>query len=648
VSSVDPSMYFARSAAKNAFDTFSSQPQSLMFSQIGLLIWFIGGLFKSPELYFAGLAVSSIAAIFLIGEAIVDKKNKVDYIKKLGLNNLIIGYLSFWLYRWIRPGPDEMTFFTIEIAIYNISNSIIAFYALLWLSTRYLSPGKWATELTWYKSILLMVQGLAKSIILIALIIAMFSTNTLLLEFVVLLIVAYLIEPVSSYFFAKTDKIYSSSAMMMTDSKLPSSAFRGAMLNNMMILLLTGLFDSALGGQLGELRLIYIILLIYAFFYARNDAKGFRMNPFRGSSLDDFLNSTANSMKSVNENIASNVVNTDLTLNLSDTGQIKLNKGTAIIPLKETSKGISAVIVGPGESIIKHMQNQTSSSDFEGVTSTFIPKKEFNRIKNELSITPLKNLNLQNFGIESYEDLSIKINQLAVNMDNWINAAKSELLKFDLSNYSITETKEMTKVNLPGITVVDARSPKKFTRVKLPGISVLDQGKDGTVVRVLPLTVIDSKQFTFVNMPGLTVFDTKKHGTMVSIFGLKIGDHADASKLEEIKRQMLGAVDQYEFMFDSALEGVLGSKDSIAMFNLDSGNNFQPLLSSVKSTVTTNPALPMASAKFALNVGSTAEKTLPVSSQKTNDKPDTKLNKDKSQDKVKDKIIDTEYEIIDE
>lgn len=648
----DPSSYVFRNAAKNAFQTFSSQPQSMMLRQFSLLVWFLGGLIDDPFIYTAGVVVTIIASIIVIGEIFLDKRSNIEYLQKIGFRTMSTGFFSFWFYRgFFHAGQETLDFYSLEVQIYDLSTYTIGVSALIWIATRSLSQSKWKSELNFQKIVILALQGITKSIIITAFLVAMFdrnASNDIFSNIWIPIVISYFLEPVFSYIFARMERVFSSSSMVFTDSQLPASALRSSILNNLFFVIVSMFYDDVLAVQLQEVRALYVVALIFALVYSRNQAQEYKRNPFRGSGISDFLNNSGTSMQRVNENSPANVITEALSLKLSDNSKLNLPKGTTIVPLDETKEGITSLIIGQGENLIQTSKDQLNSALIDGLTTTIIPKKEFKNITSKLSVQPLKNIDLTPLGIYSTEDLLAKVELLSGQINRWVMAAKQELTKFDMSNYSITETKEMTKVVLPGLSVVESKgvTMPKFTRVKMPGLSVLDQGKQGTLVRFFGLTVIDTKKFTFVDMPGITVFDNNKGGTMVNILGMKIGENADASMLDQLKMQLLQSADHYERMFDSEFDRLLSSKSKTAMFNLDSSGSFNPLLTSKESTISTHPSLPSSSPAYALSSAPVKDThVLPKAKPKEEDQS-SEIKKNKK--KESSKFVDADFEIIDE
>lgn len=630
--------YGARKFAEESLHAFQKQSLISQISSIALVIWVIGGLFNDGSFYVAGFFFTAVFYVLSIIE-VLSTQQRIESIKKQSFRRTVWGWIAYWLYSSVgKSGPSVATFLGYSFDVDKYTPFAIGVYLIVWFGTRYLNPAKWASDLSEDKIAVLLLQGITKGVILIAFFFSLTKNNNISSDYYIYVLIAYLLDPVFAGTFAYLDDVYSSSSMMQTDSKLPGSAIRDVLLTDFLILLITGGYDHQLALAIGDLRVLYLFALLIAFFNAQHSAAEYLQNPLKKSTLGGFVSDLQDELKdNVTQYSETYMARSKLNVDLNQASAMGLDPGALLIPLEEGRKMVKAVIVGKGQNILKQGKHYIPQA-IDGITATQIPKKQYQELINQMQKTSLQEVNFADFGLPSLQELEYMLDDLAQNINMWVTKAKQHLTRFNASGYGVYDSKELTKVNLPEINVIESKGLKgmpKFTRVKIASfISVLDEGRKGKIVQLPGLHVIDKPKFTFVDLPFITVFDlhdkeSKQKGTMVNIFGFRVGDRLDASKLDFIRELMLKNAKDQLSSFDMNFEQILRDKNSVPIFNLAANGTFRPLLTSQSTAIGNHIALP-------------------ESSQFIAELPSATPSQKALESATKDAAIDADYEILDE
>lgn len=587
------------------------QPKYEVMASIFAMFWLIGGLFGDESLYLISMLGSMILFVGVILSSLLPSKKLLSYIHTASFRRLIIAFLAGWMYKGGRTkGDSKITLSGYEIQVNEIADIVLLALFITWLVTKY--GESIDREGIFNKNTpFLLVRGIFRGIILLGAIYAVFRGDRIAEHLEIYLLVSYLIEPYVYFIFAKVNPSRSSTDMVLGDARLPMVALRESFLSNLMLLLLTMWFRGVDGDEWGIIRVYYLIGLVFTFYMSYEDIKNFKLNPLGNGKLGEFLKNTPMGLDQLDlENKFGTILNSEISVDLDDELQYKLQPGSILIPVEETKDQVTTLVVGKTESIVKSgIQNVAETTD--GISTLVIPKKEFSQISKKFESKQLSTINFKELNLPTLGEISSLVNLLSNRMSNWVENLKVELTKFDLSNYGITETDGITKVELPGLSVID--SPDG-TSVKLPFLRVIDTPQAKTVRIGSWLTVVEFPKFQMVSLPGIKVLEVPEIGSAVSIFGFKVSEGLPTEYLDQIDSKFSEYVQDWEDRIDNKLGRIIANQNSKIAMNISWNGDFKPLLSDNNQVFGDHIALgPSNAASMALLTGQ-SDKNANVSS----------------------------------
>jgi len=123
---------------RGVFSGYLSESSSLerysLFFAVG---WWIGGILEDAFLMLIGATFTTITCILIVIKLIGDDSLK-ERIHILFFRRAIFGLLALWAYTGGNGGPETVDFFGTEIPVIDFTFVQIAFFILVWFSSRYL------------------------------------------------------------------------------------------------------------------------------------------------------------------------------------------------------------------------------------------------------------------------------------------------------------------------------------------------------------------------------------------------------------------------------------------------------------------------------------------------------------------------------
>ncbi|MFX0171280.1 MAG: hypothetical protein ACFE9L_05120 [Candidatus Hodarchaeota archaeon] len=215
------------------------------------------------------------------------------------------------------------------------------------------------------------------------------------------------------------------------------------------------------------------------------------------------------------------------------------NKGTIAVPTV-TEKGTALVLIGKSEMKTETEDQQTTTKEIDGTTTVWVPRDEWEDIKVQLNPKEMNELTeneLITAGVENIATIFDKAQNALNDLKAWKGPRGifSSVLDETPSKYSITETKDYSLVNIPGVYVFES-SEIQLVNVLGGLVKVIEIKGVGEYVQVLGgfVTVMETPDYSFVQTPFVSVLETPK-GEVVKVFGMKIqeGEEIDIAQARE-------------------------------------------------------------------------------------------------------------------
>ena len=602
----------------------TNQNPSGQLRNISMLIWFIGALFDNSYLYFAGLVLVILSSMLVVFDAF-NEKGKLSSLKNIGLSTVIAGLINNWLYEsFFHRGKDIVILVGQEISLSQITSYVLIGSLFLWLSTRYFSLDIPFQELSSESYIILFLHGIMKGILIYGMIDYLFIKSEFVVEYTNVFLATLVMEPFVAYIFFSGIKTLGTRLVSITDMKHPLVAMRDSLFSNIFILLISEFFSPSLRNSSQGLSIILFIAFVLLFWYGRESASKVMENPFGSSPLGSFLKDGGTEIQV--QNFSSklvHVIEESQNLKINKKTNMEIAKGSIVLPIKERDSMMQIMVIGDTKEIVETDYDAVLSSN-EGICTTLISKDEYGLLEKSGRRDVLSNIDLSSLGLPNVDVISDFANALGELTNMWSSNLSKKLVEFDLSKAGVHESKEFTKVNIPGIVqVLESKGigdKPKFTFVKLPFGKIMDFDKNGVMVNLPGIKVIDTKELTAVNVFGfIKVLDTHKRGTLVNLLGFTINDGMDERTLSQVKSNMIGINNSFanamEQVFDTRFESLLTNEESAGVFSLSWDKQFRPLLSSNSLTSSERFELPTGVSNHLLNKGEV--KFLPESQEYT-------------------------------
>jgi len=215
------------------------------------------------------------------------------------------------------------------------------------------------------------------------------------------------------------------------------------------------------------------------------------------------------------------------------------NKGAIAVPTV-TEKGTAIVLMGKSEMKTETEDQKTTTKEIEGTTTVWVPPEEWEDIKVQLNPKEMSELTkneLATVGVENITAMFDKAQSALNDLKTWRGPRGifSSVLDESPSKYSITETRDYSLVNIPGVYVFES-SEIQLVNVLGGLVKVIEIKGVGEYVQVLGgfVTVMETPDYSFVQTPFVSVLETPK-GEVVKVFGIKIqeGEEIDIAQARE-------------------------------------------------------------------------------------------------------------------
>ncbi|MCY3412403.1 MAG: hypothetical protein INQ03_12270 [Candidatus Heimdallarchaeota archaeon] len=592
--SVDPSILFNTSmGALNR--QLAERPMADNLGTIFLVVWLIAGALEDPYLYVLSMAITS--AIFFAGLfSSISKKIPIDTYGSAAFRRLLIAMWATAMYDsglmedGILVGGPAIVNIGIAIDVDLLTFIITAGYAVLWFALRNLDKLD-MHDLASMNTIFLILKGISRGIIMVALLLSVFSTMVYEDPYLTYILYAYLADPLITYIQAHYDQSLDPIKLQFGYSKIPNAALRDVMISNLLILIFTMWFGG-IGDPLPQswqiMRTAYVLVTVAIFVYARDSLKQFKKNPLGSSPLGSILDETQNVIKNMDlKQKMGYTIEKDMNVQMNKENSMNIYRNSVIVPLGETKQGMKALVIGRGESIIK-TKGDLSSQLIDGVSSLVIPKNQFKQIRKQVIPRKLETLDFNALELPSFEQIMQIVNALGFNMGSWVEKLRTGLANIDLSNYGVTTMGDNTHVKFPGFEVIEGKGMTKFNGF---GIDVLETPGMTNVKIGSFINVIELPKMTLVTLPFMTVLELEGQGTAVDIFGFKISDGIDANRLEEFKQVVYEQMQRFNAMKEHELGRILVEKKANALMSVSWDGQFHSLLSGKKDNFGNHPAL---------------------------------------------------------
>ena len=493
---------FAKFAAGQASDLvadkFQELPSSFQLGTIAGVIWFVGAIFKIDILFLAGVIVSLIASLFGFIEITSSSKYSNSLIGRSSFTAVFWAIINHFIYfSLFSSGPVNLAFFGLDVPLEFTSQISIAYFLIVWLLTKYVSPSKWNYEFNNSQYVLLFIIGLTNGFFILLLIDSFLFKLDIVLEYYYVVIAVYLLNPILEFFFAYTQRIVSSSTLAFSKSKLPFSALMTSLVYKFLFVLITVIIHPELGDKINSLLAVFFIALIFALWQYIREGKYFKKNPFKRSILNTFFNSYSTGLETddISDSLT-NVITNSLTIKNGKISNIKLQKGNVILPIKNIGNKLNILVFGNSSSLTQNKFGAIEDS-VKGILALQVTKKEFKKIINGSVQKKFSNLNFGTDQLPSYEEVTELVNLFSNKISGWISDFKNSLTKFSsVAGAGVIDNKDFTKVNIPGIFSVFNSDKKnsslpKFAKLKFIGGTVLGVPEKIAIVKILGITVFD-------------------------------------------------------------------------------------------------------------------------------------------------------------
>ena len=304
--------------------------------------------------------------------------------------------------------------------------------------------------------------------------------------------------------------------------------------------------------------------------------------------------------------------------------KVTTGKNSIIVPVSETADSVAVKIVGKTDVEVKDAMGKIKDQVTEN-TMLVLSKEEWKNITKKAKSKSLDQVDLSKISskIGSKEELIQNAEDSLAVYKEWTNEKGLATVKNKLnsimqgtSGYGVESSGAITKVNLPGIKVIDEPG---LDIVKVGPIEVMDT-KMGTNVKIGEfLKVVEIDKYTLVQMPFLSVLDTPK-GNIVKLMGFEFS--------EGNKQEILGSLG-HMLKLQRNLTDYAETRLS-NMFTLDEEPSFV-LTEGEDSTKLGTPKLLMASSEDSLFFDENDE--ISSENDEISSENDEVLSKNKKQDK---------------
>ncbi|MCE7736027.1 MAG: hypothetical protein GPJ54_14185 [Candidatus Heimdallarchaeota archaeon] len=561
---------------------FRQQPRYEILGTVFAIFWVLGGLFADKSLYLISMLGSTILFVGVLLTSLIPSKKLMSYAHSASFRRLFTAIIARWGYTTGRSkGAKDMTLLDNTININDIADLILLFLFVTWIITKY--GEQIDTEGIFNRNApVLFIRGVFRGMILFAALWSMI-TDDFPENFQFYLFISYLIEPYVYYIYAKLNPSLSSTDMVLGNSRLPMVALRESFFTNLLLLIITMVFNGVTGDEWGLLRVYYLVGSAFIFYTSYEEIKNYKLNPFGKGVLADFLTNTPVDLQNVDlDSALGMIIDKETQINLGDSLKYNLQPGSILVPMKETKNQVTTLVLGKAEMLTKSgIHNLSEVTD--GITTLVIPKKQINSITNNLSSKRLSDMNFKELSLPTLVEIQSLLGIFSSKMSNWVQNLRNELTKFDLSNYGITNIDGVETVKLPGISVITTPDGES---VKVGPVRVLDTALTNTVRVGNWLTVVDFPKFNMVSLPGIKILDVQGVGSALNIFGFKISDNLSADYIEEFEKGFATYLDQLEERFDSRLGKILANQKSNISLNMSWEGELKPLLADKKDILT--------------------------------------------------------------
>ncbi len=585
---------------------FREQSQIELLGSVTAITWLLGGLFNDKYLYSLSMIISIVSLVLTLIHDFLRNQFSVTMLHTYSFRRLIVAVIANWAYTSGQEGPSEFTLFGNEVKINSFIEILIIVLLIIWFASRY-SESIDKTDAGILVVPMVVLRGSLRGAILAAVIFALISNDQIPEGAEMPLIVIYLIEPFVYAIYSNLNKTVSTAEMVVGSARLPAVAFRESILSNLLLLIITMIFNGVSGDEWELLRVLYILGTVFAIFSSIDAIKKFNENPFGNTEIGNFLNNTPDVFQDlqINEKLG-HVVDSQTIIDVGKTSSIELSPGSIIVPLEETKGKVTTMIIGKSENIVKKNKEKISQT-VDGITTAIIPAKNLKNIRQNFTAKQLNTIDLAQYGLPNLQTIESVIKSLGFNMQNWIGNIKHQLTKFKLSNYGITETEDgKTSVCLPGISVIE--SPGSSI-VKVAGVRVYETPEVNTVRIGNFLTVVEFPKMQLVSLPGITIMEMKGVGTAVDLFGFKISDKLSAERLDEFKKVFLAQLNTWEAGVESQLGRIIADPNASAVMSMSWDGDFKPFLEGKKKSFGDHPALGLAAAESRTLLQGSVERT---------------------------------------
>ncbi|MCH8908887.1 MAG: hypothetical protein IH840_17515, partial [Candidatus Heimdallarchaeota archaeon] len=409
------SQNFAMDQAALAFGSYLREQKPYeTFGVFLTVIWLFAGLFSSEFLYLISMTLS--AGIFVISSLVKldPRKRAISVIHTSSFRRLIVAFIANWGYTSGRTGDSEIDFFSFIIPINEIASLVIVVLFIIWMATKYAEAID-RNGFDFIRTPLLFLRGFLRSIILVAVLYSVVTRGNgpdiseQLQEPIVL---AFIIEPFVYVIYSEFNQSRSTSDMVLGDSRLPAVALRESFLTNLVMIFMLFWFKGVSGPEWEFLRAVYVIGFFFTLFSSLQSIKDYNTNPLGKGNLANFLNDTPSHLENFDlDSKIGHVIDEVTNLSLGNDSDLKISKGSVVIPIAGHKKTISALSVGQTESIISDGSEKIAEMN-DGITTAIISKKDFEKVtkilKQELpkyqeeSLSFYEKLHLYNLFVDYY------------------------------------------------------------------------------------------------------------------------------------------------------------------------------------------------------------------------------------------------------
>ncbi|MFX0149437.1 MAG: hypothetical protein ACFFAJ_01530 [Candidatus Hodarchaeota archaeon] len=234
-------------------------------------------------------------------------------------------------------------------------------------------------------------------------------------------------------------------------------------------------------------------------------------------------------------------------------------KGAIAVPTV-TEKGTALVLMGKSEMKTETEDQQTTTKEIDGTTTVWVPREEWEDIKVQLNPKEMNELTekeLTTAGLESITTIFDTAQSAINDLKTWRGPRGifSSVLDEAPSKYSITETKDYSLVNIPGVYVFES-SEIQLVNVLGGLVKVIEIKGVGEYVQVLGgfVTVMETPDYSFVQTPFVSVLETPK-GEVVKVFGIKIQEGEEIN-IAQARERILEDQRSFNNLFTKRVESL--------------------------------------------------------------------------------------------